>query len=86
VIVSTTSTGIHSGSPFFGERRFVDAENEYLLGYCTANRIDFIPWYPLAAGELTRSGGLVDRIAKAHYALPIRRRPHGCCSAARSFC
>jgi len=36
------------------------------LSYCAANDIGFIPWYPLRAGELTRPGGPVDRIAHAH--------------------
>jgi aryl-alcohol dehydrogenase-like predicted oxidoreductase len=43
-----------------------DRHNEKVLAYCAANQIGFIPWFPLAAGELTRPGGLVDRIAKAH--------------------
>lgn len=28
--------------------------------------IGFIPWYPLAAGELARSGSVLDEIAKEH--------------------
>jgi pyridoxine 4-dehydrogenase len=43
-----------------------DRNSEDVLTYCTANRIGFIPWFPLASGELTRPGGIVDRIAKAH--------------------
>jgi pyridoxine 4-dehydrogenase len=48
----------------------VDRDSEDVLAYCTANRIGFIPWFPLAAGKLTRPGGVVDRIAKAHDATP----------------
>jgi len=44
----------------------VDRGSEDVLAYCAANTIGFIPWFPLAAGELTRPGGAVDRIAKAH--------------------
>jgi pyridoxine 4-dehydrogenase len=44
----------------------VDRGSEDVLAYCAANDIGFIPWFPLAAGELTRPGGTVDRIAKAH--------------------
>ena len=44
----------------------VDRGSEDVLAYCAANNIGFIPWFPLAAGELTRPGGLVDRIANAH--------------------
>jgi len=43
----------------------VDRGSEPVLAYCDANNIGFIPWFPLAAGELTRPGGLVDRVAKA---------------------
>src|SRR5436190_1840501 len=44
----------------------VDRGSEDVLAYCAANNIGFIPWFPLAAGELTRPGGLVDRVASAH--------------------
>jgi pyridoxine 4-dehydrogenase len=44
----------------------VDRGSENVLAYCAANNIGFIPWFPLAAGELTEPGGIVDRIAKAH--------------------
>ena len=44
----------------------VDRGSDEVLAYCAANNIGFIPWFPLAAGELTRPGGLVDRIASAH--------------------
>jgi pyridoxine 4-dehydrogenase len=43
----------------------VDRGSEPVLAYCDANNIGFIPWFPLEAGELTRPGGLVDRVAKA---------------------
>ncbi|WP_011582254.1 MULTISPECIES: aldo/keto reductase [Chelativorans] len=46
----------------------VDRGSEEVLAYCAANGIGFIPWYPLAAGNLTRPGGVVDRIARAHEA------------------
>ena len=48
----------------------VERDSEDVLAYCTANKIGFIPWFPLAAGQLTRPGGIVDRIAKAHHATP----------------
>jgi aryl-alcohol dehydrogenase-like predicted oxidoreductase len=44
----------------------VDRGSEDVLAYCAANNIGFIPWFPLAAGELARPGGLVERIASAH--------------------
>jgi aryl-alcohol dehydrogenase-like predicted oxidoreductase len=44
----------------------VDRGSEDVLAHCAANNIGFIPWFPLAAGELTRPGRTVDRTAKAH--------------------
>jgi pyridoxine 4-dehydrogenase len=44
----------------------VERQSEDVLAYCAANKIGFIPWFPLAAGELTRPGGTVARIAEAH--------------------
>src|SRR5258708_18162123 len=46
----------------------VDRDSEDVLAYCAANKIAFIPWFPLAAGQLTHSGGIVDRITNAHAA------------------
>src|SRR5580704_13321247 len=43
----------------------VDRGSEDVLAYCAANNIGFIPWFPLAAGELIQPGGLVDRFARA---------------------
>jgi aryl-alcohol dehydrogenase-like predicted oxidoreductase len=45
-----------------------DRSYEEVVEYCTKNNIAFIPWFPLAAGELTRPGGVLDSIAKAHKA------------------
>jgi aryl-alcohol dehydrogenase-like predicted oxidoreductase len=42
----------------------VDRTSEAVLDYCTKHGIGFIPWYPLAAGELARSGSALDAIAK----------------------
>ncbi|HZI41435.1 MAG TPA: aldo/keto reductase [Gemmatimonadaceae bacterium] len=46
----------------------VDRGSDDVLAHCTANNIGFIPWFPLAAGKLTRRGGVVARISKAHRA------------------
>jgi aryl-alcohol dehydrogenase-like predicted oxidoreductase len=43
-----------------------DRSSEGVLSYCAANNIGFIPWFPLASGELTRGAGVVGRIATAH--------------------
>ncbi len=48
----------------------VDRGSEDVLEYCEANGIGFIPWYPLAAGELAKDGSILDRIAKKHGAAP----------------
>lgn len=47
-----------------------DRTSEAVLDYCAANGIGFIPWYPLAAGDLARPGGPVDAIARRHGATP----------------
>ncbi len=50
---------------------FADRGSEDVLAYCEANDIGFIPWFPLAAGELARDGtARLDAIAKAHGATP----------------
>ena len=50
---------------------FADRGSEAVLKYCEAHGIGFIPWFPLAAGELTREGtAALDAIAKAHGATP----------------
>ena len=50
---------------------FADRGSEDVLKYCEAHGIGFIPWFPLAAGELTREGtAALDEIAKAHGATP----------------
>ena len=43
-------------------------QSEDVLQHCEAEGIGFIPWFPVAAGELARSGGLLDEIADAHSA------------------
>ncbi|HEY9023228.1 MAG TPA: aldo/keto reductase, partial [Burkholderiaceae bacterium] len=50
---------------------FADRGSEDVLNYCEAHGIGFIPWYPLAAGELTREGtATLDAVARAHGATP----------------
>jgi aryl-alcohol dehydrogenase-like predicted oxidoreductase len=43
-----------------------DRAHEDVVNYCQKNNIGFIPWFPVAAGELTKPGGVLDKIAKAH--------------------
>jgi pyridoxine 4-dehydrogenase len=47
-----------------------DRSAESVLDACTRLGIGFLPWYPLAAGELNRPGGALDTIAKRHQATP----------------
>ena len=48
----------------------IDRGFEDVLNFCAAHGIGFIPWFPLAAGDLAKPGGLLDRLAKAHEATP----------------
>ncbi|TCT45096.1 aldo/keto reductase [Martelella mediterranea] len=48
----------------------VDRTSEDVLDYCEKNDIGFIPWFPLAAGDLAKSGSLMDDIARKHDAAP----------------
>lgn len=43
-------------------------QSEEVLNYCTENEIAFIPWFPVASGDLARAGGPLDSIAKSHSA------------------
>lgn len=47
-----------------------ERSSEAVLNYCEAQGIGFIPWYPLAAGDLARPGTVLDSIARAHNAAP----------------
>ena len=42
------------------------------LKYCEAHGIGFMPWAPVAKGELARPGGPLDRIASKHQATPAQ--------------
>ena len=46
------------------------AESEEMIDLCARQGIGFIPWSPLAFGELARSGSAIDQIAKLHNAQP----------------
>jgi len=37
-----------------------------VLEYCDDHGIGFIPWFPLAAGELAKPGSILDVIAAGH--------------------
>ena len=44
--------------------------SEAVLDHCEANGIGFIPWYPLAAGDLAKPGGVLDAIVRKTGAAP----------------
>ncbi|WPU21939.1 aldo/keto reductase [Cedecea neteri] len=45
-------------------------KSEDVLNYCESNNIGFIPWYPLAAGELTKPGSVLSKTAEKLNATP----------------
>jgi pyridoxine 4-dehydrogenase len=47
-----------------------DRSSDDVLQYCESQGIGFIPWFPLAAGDLTKAGSALDSIAKRHGATP----------------
>jgi len=47
-----------------------DRSSEAVLDHCAAHGIGFIPWFPLAAGDLARPGSVLDAIAKKNDATP----------------
>ena len=49
-----------------------DRRSEDVLRRCEELGIGFIPWFPLATGDLARSGGPLDRIARARDATPAQ--------------
>lgn len=44
--------------------------DEPVLEYAEQNNLAFIPWFPLATGDLAKPGGPLDAIAKEHGASP----------------
>jgi pyridoxine 4-dehydrogenase len=43
-----------------------DRQHEDTLEYCEKNGLAFIPWFPVAGGELVKPGGKLDAAAKKH--------------------
>ncbi|MEO6876691.1 MAG: aldo/keto reductase [Opitutaceae bacterium] len=41
-------------------------QSEAVVEYCTKHNLGFIPWFPLAAGKMTRSGGRLAKAAAQH--------------------
>jgi aryl-alcohol dehydrogenase-like predicted oxidoreductase len=49
-----------------------DRRAEPVLDYCQREGIGFIPWYPMATGDLARPGGSLQRIADGLAATPAQ--------------
>jgi pyridoxine 4-dehydrogenase len=45
-------------------------QSEEVLDFCEQQGIGFIPWFPIAAGDLARPGGPVDEVVKESGATP----------------
>jgi aryl-alcohol dehydrogenase-like predicted oxidoreductase len=50
----------------------VDRNSEDVLEYCTRENLGFIPWFPLATGELAKQDGPLTRAAKRLNARPAQ--------------
>jgi pyridoxine 4-dehydrogenase len=61
-----------------------DRSSEDVLDFCDKHGIGFIPWFPLASGDLAKPGSRLETIAKKHNAAPsqialawlLRRSPN----------
>lgn len=49
-----------------------DRGAEAVLDHCERNDLAFIPWFPIATGDLARPGGPLDAIAAEHGATPAQ--------------
>ena len=45
-----------------------DRKHDSVVTYCEKHHIGFIPWFPVAAGDLARPGSVLDTAAKRHKA------------------
>jgi pyridoxine 4-dehydrogenase len=43
-----------------------DRKHDPVVTYCEKHDIGFIPWFPVAAGDLAKPGGVLDTAAKRH--------------------
>ena len=50
----------------------MERSSERVLEYCAQEHIAFIPWYPLATGNLSRQDGVLTRLADKFHALPAQ--------------
>jgi aryl-alcohol dehydrogenase-like predicted oxidoreductase len=50
----------------------VERRSEPVLDYCETHGLAFIPWFPVATGNLANPGGVLDDVARARNATPAR--------------
>ena len=43
-----------------------DRKHDDVVTYCDKEKLGFIPWFPVAAGDLAKPGGVLDSAAKRH--------------------
>ena len=48
----------------------VTRQSEDVLDHCQAQNIGFIPWFPLAAGDLAKPGSILDDLSRKYGATP----------------
>ena len=50
------------------EYNIANRKSEDALKYCEEHQMGFIPWFPVASGDLAKPGGVLDEVAKRHEA------------------
>ena len=45
-----------------------DRKHDDVVDYCTRHELGFIPWFPMAGGDMLKPGGPLDTVAKHHQA------------------
>jgi Aldo/keto reductase family len=58
--------------PRFRRYNVVDREWEPVLDYCERERIAFIPWFPLAVGQVGKESDAARALARRHRATPAQ--------------
>jgi aryl-alcohol dehydrogenase-like predicted oxidoreductase len=49
-----------------------DRRSEDVLSACAESSLGFLPWFPLATGDLAQPGAALDEVARAHDATPAQ--------------
>jgi pyridoxine 4-dehydrogenase len=49
-----------------------DRRSEEVLQECERSKLGFLPWFPLATGDLAKPGGPVDEVGRTHDATPAQ--------------